>query len=140
MNKMERILNFIRDSDNGFIPKLSARVSIDAFVDKLIANGVVILDETDNEIDGIIAGYNNNINAYISYLFVKTDMRGLGKSKHLINEFIKCAKISGSQKIQLTVRKDSPAYHLYSKMGFKEVERFDYNDNQTSGYLMELVL
>lgn len=68
-------------------------------------------------------------------LYVLPSEQGKGTGKALINKVMKIAKELGGKTLELNVNRNNPAYHFYSKLGFKVYKtvdipyaRFELND------------
>ncbi len=75
-------------------------------------------------INGFIIDYGYCKEAEITNLEIKSNMRGRGYSKQLVDKFISYCKNKSADLISLRVEKDNEiAKHLYLKSGFEEDQK-----------------
>jgi ribosomal protein S18 acetylase RimI-like enzyme len=117
------INEFLKKSDNEFHPRLSSRVNIKDYSEKLCENAVLIIAKLNNQdIVGINAFYANDINsmkAYLSNINVLQEYQGIGIASNLIKKMITYLNHKGFKEISLEVYKDNlNAISLYKYFGF----------------------
>lgn len=96
------LANYLHDVDNDFEIPLSKKTDIDAYSIKILGNGVVFVSMENDNINGLLAGYCNDIengNAIISILSVKKSFRGRGISRLLVNSMIEICQQTKMKKI-----------------------------------------
>ena len=71
-------------------------------------------------------------------LYVLPSEQGKGTGKALIFEVMKIAKEIGGKILELNVNRNNPAYHFYSKLGFKVYKKVDipYQQFVLNDYIM----
>ncbi|MBO5539826.1 MAG: GNAT family N-acetyltransferase [Muribaculaceae bacterium] len=118
-----RLSYYLHQIDNDFGIPLSHKTELNAYASKLITKGIVIVSVENNEINGLLAGYNNDtVNgcAVISILSTRSDCRGRGISRLLVDKMIEICHMSSMKKI--IVDSINPiAVSLYQSCGFKIV-------------------
>lgn len=136
-------LKLLTKVDSDFLPTLSSRVDLDHYALKLLKVATVFGVYQQKKLVGAIAVYMNDLDsklAYCSFIATLSDYRGQGFSKQLIETVIIELKSKKFQRLELTVRADSPASNLYNKVGFKTVGEFKYEESAIKGLKMELQL
>ena len=124
------LIAFLKEVDQEFAVPLSARVSIESYVEKLFINGWIIGAIEQNKICGICGGYINDwITKYsfITCLVVSQNYRNKGIGKQLFMEFAKLSKNKGMDEIHLSTNKrNRSANILYQNLKMKKLsETFD---------------
>lgn len=118
------VIHYLCDED--FIPKLSSRVNIGNYCNKLLSKADIISLHLNEKLVGVLAIYLNDfINkvAFISSVCILKEYRGLGFSKILLEKAFDISKEKKFLKIKLEVGKNNlPAITLYKNFGFKESE------------------
>ncbi|MCI6360374.1 MAG: ATP-grasp domain-containing protein [Eubacterium coprostanoligenes] len=101
-------------------PTLNERnINIRSYANKLASNGVAFIALDNEKIVGIISGYVNCDNAYVSIFIVKEGYRGKSIGKHLLNYFQNKATQNDVQILKLEVRKiNTNAIGFYNHFGF----------------------
>ncbi|MEQ5729662.1 GNAT family N-acetyltransferase [Providencia alcalifaciens] len=143
LTDFNEVKNFIINSDHDFTPSLSSRVNLAEYTTKLINNSVLFSISKNEVILALVACYaNNHVEkiAYIPYIAVSKQYRGLGCSKLLLNYLIDYLINHEFRSVSLTVKKNSTAYNLYKKYGFMEKQEFIYSNTDILGCDMELTL
>lgn len=119
----QKIYNFIKKSDKDFPERLSDRVDLKEYSNKLFDSAVIITQINDDEIVGMFAGYANDESkkqAYVTFVSVDKEYRGHGIGQKLLSEFIIICKRKGFSKIMLhTSLENKNAISLYEKNGFE---------------------
>lgn len=114
------------ECDDDFEPKLSSRVDIRQYCQKLISNAVIVAIRNKKDVIGILAIYCNdttNKTAYISSVCVSKKFRGKGYSKILLDKAIELSSLKGFKRIKLEVGKNNiAAISLYNKFGFHKIK------------------
>lgn len=123
MNK-DKIYKFLLQIDDSFPEKLSDRVVLEDFAEK-ISNKAEVFTEIDNDqIVGMVAGYINDTETKVSYINivgVLEEYRGKGISQKLLKEFIDASREKDFEIIKLEVEKDNKsAIKIYKRLGFVE--------------------
>lgn len=94
-------------------------INIRSYANKLASNGVAFIALDNEKIVGIISGYVNCDNAYVSIFIVKEGYRGKSIGKHLLNYFQNKATQNDVQILKLEVRKiNTNAIGFYNHFGF----------------------
>ncbi len=117
---------FFAAVDGDFPVRLSERVNIGEWCEKLLSNGTVCAEAIDGELAAVVAGYANNHeekNGYIAVAAVKRNFRRRGLGAAAVSKFIKKAGDAGMETVYLYVHKSNgAAIRMYKGIGFKEVE------------------
>ena len=108
-------------------------VPMDEYVEKVQSNAVFVsLQDEKGIMKGLSISYMNRQErdfAYLTYIAVCKDARGMGGAKCLLLETIEVARQKGFGRFRLEVRKDNiVARHLYESLGFTYVGKTDYSD------------
>lgn len=94
----------------------------------------------DNKVNGYGSiSYENHI-SILHKIYISSAFRGIGLGKSFILFLENEAKILGSNKIQLYVKRDNPAKEFYENMGYiaiKEVDKAIGNGYFMNDFLME---
>jgi len=124
--ELEQLYDFIVKVDHEFPIPLSDKVNLKDYSLKLYNNGDFYAAISNNNIVGIIAGYNNDYQSkesYISLLALLKEYRGYGISKQLILTFIEASINKKMEKISAyTHQTNTIPINLYTKMGFINTE------------------
>ena len=72
---------------------------------------------------------------FLSKFYLSSEYRGNGIAKIMLRYLTQQASESGCQLIELTVNKYNPAYNIYLKLGFKNVESIQIDIG--NGYIMD---
>ncbi len=116
------LVGHLRECDVDISPRLSSRVNIDDYAQKLISHAVRFEAWTDSRLVGVLAAYCNDPERKISYITnvsVLKGMRGNGIADRLMMECVQNAKKYDFKKISLEVSAENyPAIKLYEKHGF----------------------
>jgi len=80
----------------------------------------------------------NNLVYKLEKLYVLPSEQGKGTGKALISEVMRIAKEIGGKILELNVNRNNPAYHFYSKLGFKVYKKVDipYQQFVLNDYIM----
>ncbi len=123
---LDELISIHIKCDDDFIPKLSSRVNIVEYCNKLFKKSKIISLHKGEMVVGILAIYCNDTfakEAYISSICLLKDFRGLGYSSILMEKAIKIAKEKNFKFIKLEVGKNNePAINLYKKFGYKKTD------------------
>ncbi|KPH65145.1 GNAT family N-acetyltransferase [Pseudoalteromonas porphyrae] len=136
-------IDFINEVDADFTPQLTSRVNITDYADKLFSNAILLKAHKDNTIAAIVACYANdtvNKRAYIPFLAVRKQYRGLGLANEILLKIIVILRERKFEVLSLTVKKNSAAFRLYEKLGFLLTAEFLYEGTLIEGCEMELKL
>jgi len=74
-------------------------------------------------------------------IYILSSQQGKGTGKFIINYIVAEIKKQHATALQLQVKRDNPAQHFYSKLGFKIIETADFdigNGYWMKDYIMEL--
>lgn len=122
MSLRNALIRLLEEVDAEFAPPLSQRLSIPAYVDKMIANAVILPLFECGELLAFVGMYCNDPTrrkAYISMVATSADGRGKGIASSLVNHAIAFAGRSGFDELSLEVyRSNTAALNLYRKLGF----------------------
>ena len=124
MLSKDSIQKFLSIIDEDFTPALSSKVLIGNFVDKIFDKAELIVEETDENIVGLVVLYCNdteNLQAYISLVGVLPECRGKGIAKKLMKQAVSLAKVNGMRTL-LIHSNNHIAISLYQSFGFEVVE------------------
>ena len=130
-NDKEAVLNFVKNEDNSFPIKLSSRVKLEDFVDKILEIGKVYAFKIEKKIIGLIAFYANDYisrKAYLTYICVNQAYRDNKLGLQLMNQMYKECKKSEMKSIFLSTNvKNIHAQKFYEKLGYVRCEKDDDN-------------
>jgi GNAT superfamily N-acetyltransferase len=117
-----RILEFLLSVDREFIPPLSQKVNVPDYARKLVETATSIF-LTVGEVDvGHAAYYSNDFRArtaFLTSISVKSEFRGRGLARHLLDDVIQRVINDGMEHLRLEVNpKNSGAVRFYRKHGF----------------------
>ncbi|HIX05720.1 MAG TPA: GNAT family N-acetyltransferase [Candidatus Fournierella pullicola] len=115
-----RVKNYFDVADDSFKPKLSSRLDVKAYVDKICNYASLIWCMYEGRDIGLCAFYANRPPmAFITSLSVLEEYQGYGLAKRLLEEMVERCTQNGFKKITLEVYKaNTRAQQLYLKMGF----------------------
>ena len=116
-----------------------APVPTEDYAEKVLVNAAFVsLQDENGVMKGLSIAYMNRKEkdfAYLTYIAICEDVRGMGGGKSLLLETIGVARKKGFDRFKLEVRMDNEvARHLYESIGFVYVDKTDYS------YYMELEL
>ena len=115
----------LRHCDAHFIPPLSARLRIDAYVAKLAAHAVRLEAWQRGDLVGLVAMYCNDLQgrtAFITSISVDREWARHGITQHLLGQCAQQARAAGMVRIALKVAaENNAALSLYRKLGYDEV-------------------
>lgn len=124
--------------DKDFIPRLSSKVDIDDYCQKLYQKADTLSLLHNNQVVGLVSLYTNNLEAriaYVSSVCLLKEFRGKGYARLLLSKALEYAKAKGMLSIQLEVGQDNiAAIGLYHSFGFKFIE------NRAATKILELHL
>ena len=116
------LLLFLQKVDSLFPINLSDKTDLNILAEKFISLGTVFYVYDNNDIVGLIAGYNNddvNHCAYISVLAVLPNYQGKGYASKLISDFTNDCINKNIKRIELFTHKSNEnAIKMYKKNGF----------------------
>ncbi|QOD69859.1 GNAT family N-acetyltransferase [Vibrio navarrensis] len=139
VKEIKELERFLHKVDEDFQPTLSSRVDIKNYAQKLICNAIVFKAYKASNTIGLVACYANDSskkNAYIPFIAVDRDFRGYGIGGILLNKLLFELKKNNFKNLSLTVRKNSDAFYLYKKIGFKIDYEFKYKNTDIVGVNM----
>lgn len=76
----------------------------------------------ENKDAGYMATQVRDETLFISKFYLNKNFRGLGLAKPMLQYIDTTAEKNHCKKLELTVNKDNPAYEIYLKLGFENVE------------------
>lgn len=116
--------------DKDFIPKLSERVALTAYSEKLVGHAERFEGWSNGELIGLLAAYANDPNsevAYISNVSVVSAWQGQRIAANLVERCISFLTKRGYNEIKLEVgAENTPALKLYKKWGFEASTRTEH--------------
>ena len=125
----EPIIELMRQVDGEFLPPLSSKVDLDAYVDKIIGNALIFQVLENASFAGFIAVYCNDPTfetAFITMVAVSQAARGKGLAASLVRAVIEHCRRAGYNKLALEAYKsNTAAIKLYEKLGFSVVHEGD---------------
>lgn len=109
-----------------FLPDpLSERLDVDAYAEKVIKHGTVLLAMAEQVSLALAVMYANDQDtkrAYMSLLAVRPEARGRGIARELVNACVEHARERGMMCIQLrTLESNAKAMRLYTRAGFEKI-------------------
>lgn len=124
---IRELYEYLIKFDNQFYSRLSLKVNIYNYSEKLIHKSIIIQSKINNEIIGLVAFYANDNSfscAYISLFCVLKGFEGYGIGTRLMNDCITFVKDRKFKEIKLEVDPENHnAISFYSKFGFQIEER-----------------
>jgi len=119
------ILNYLNENEAIFNPKLSLRLDIKAYSQKLHKYATHFCAYDNNRLIGLIACYFNdriNKSGFISSVSVIEEYHGLGITMDLLMLVINYGKLNNFNNIKLEVKSENiSATSIYKKIGFVEI-------------------
>jgi GNAT superfamily N-acetyltransferase len=120
-----QVEHHLRCCDAQFVPRLSLRVDLVAYAEKLVQRATGFEAWSEGELVGLVAAYFDNIEqrlAHITNVSVVDAWKGQGIAATLVQQCLDHAKRSGMHTISLEVSADNAAARrLYDKAGFQTV-------------------
>lgn len=117
-----QIAAHLTQCNDSFIPKLSARVDICAYADKLASKAVRFEAWSEDVLIGLVAAYCNDLEqrtAFITSVSVLPEWTGKGIASALLAQCIAHVRELRMRRLQLEVARDNqPAIKLYERHGF----------------------
>lgn len=117
-----QITNHFLLCDADFVPKLSERVEITNYANKIVDRAMRFEAWVDGMLVGLVAAYcndNEHLTAYITSVSVLKVWQGRGVASQLIQQCIGRVKLLGFKNIELEVDSvNVAAVRLYEKMNF----------------------
>ena len=127
------ISDFFKEHDNDYFEKLSDRVDIDEYSEKLLENSVQFTLRDKVDLIGLSPCYFNNIEekvGYISSLTIKNGFRGKKLGSKMIKQISLYAKNRGFSTVLVKIHFDNEISHrFYLKNGF-----FDFIKDQENNF------
>jgi len=111
----------LRHCDDDFIPRLSDRVNIDEYSQKIAGRAMRFEAWSDGSLVGLVAAYfdADGRSAYITTVSVDPTYRNRGVASRLLIQCVAHAQERGDSYVLLEVdRQNGPAMDLYKEMGF----------------------
>lgn len=124
-SQIEHVQDFIEEQDTAFKPKISTKVSIPVYVEKLYKHAQIITCQSSDRIIGLSAFYcqpEDNEYSFWSYLAVNNSYSGKGIAKRLISIMIDYCKKQKMKGIKTSTWKGNKAVNLYISFGFEITE------------------
>jgi len=116
------IAGHLKECNCQFVPKLSSRINIDQYANKIFEKAVRFEAINQGKIIGLVAIYCNDekkSSAYITSVSVKKDYQGMGIGSELLDAGIKYVKTLEFKSIELEVSSmNIKAINLYEKKNF----------------------
>lgn len=123
---------FLERMDSEFPQPLSSKCDLNEYAHKLVDDGCVEGAWSGGELVGILAGYANDVKAYMAYisvLVVTQEHRGQRISSELLERFVQNAREAGMRAIRVfTYHTNEAAHGLYVSHGFEEVAYDPHGD------------
>lgn len=123
------ILVHLERCDDAFVPRLSARVNLREYSQKIFEKAITFEAWTGDTLQGLIAVYSNergHKSIYITNVSVVGDFAGQGVASSLMVRCIKWAKKNAIGEVDLEVNSQNLlALKFYEKFGFDVVEKRD---------------
>lgn len=117
-----RIAEHLRLCDAQFAPRLSTRVDIGEYAQKIADRAVRFEAWSQGSLIGLVAAYADDVAhriAFITSVSVSTGWTGLGIGTRLMRDCIEYAKLNGMREVHLDVAAgQTAAVRLYEKCGF----------------------
>lgn len=108
--------------DADFVPRLSHRVEINCYAQKIASKAMRFEAWSGDTLVGLVAAYCNDQEKRIAYLTSVSVLRAWtnnGIAARLVGQCVEYAKTSGMRQISLEVASgNTPATSLYEKIGF----------------------
>lgn len=124
---MDSLLAFLEEINDDFTPKLSEKVCLKEYINKLRERANLIYKNKDNKIIGLVVLYCNDKQTNIGYVAlcgVLKKWRGKGFARDLMKQAIKKSRAAGMKKIG--IHSNNPiAINLYKDLGFKIIKNDD---------------
>jgi ribosomal protein S18 acetylase RimI-like enzyme len=121
-SSLHDVFQHLKVCDEAFIPRLSSRVNLDAYANKIINNADRYEAWQGDRLAGLIAAYCNaqdKRNAFITNVSVIPSCNGMGIANKLMSHCIQTLQQHSFKQIQLQVAEvNQPAIKLYQKFGF----------------------
>jgi len=130
----KRILSFLEKMDRSFSPKLSSKVNLTAYSQKISKFANVFFASLDNTDIGIAAFYVNSDTriAYITIIGVLPEYQRRGIGKELLDLVVDKAQENNMEYIKLEVDTvNISAIEFYRKNGFTPSISFEKNNNNS---------
>jgi ribosomal protein S18 acetylase RimI-like enzyme len=116
------ILNHLNNCDDNFIPKLSSKVNLQDYSNKIFDNAVRYEAWFNNDLIGLVAVYQNIIKQemFITNVSIENKYTGNGIANQLMNQLLILFNSQDFNKIKLEVEVNNKiAINLYTKYNFK---------------------
>ncbi len=133
---LKDVLDHLYACNESHTPKLSERVDLSAYAEKIVANTSVFEAWQSGRLIGLVAVYFNRVpNAYITNVSVIPECMGMGIANKLMEKCVTYARQNEFKTIELEViNGNTAAVKLYKKFGFDIVETTE------SSMLLELYI
>jgi len=89
----------------------------------------------DNQPAGYMAVEKRDRSLFISKFYLNANFRGRGIARNMLAKIDELAQKENCQQLELTVNKFNPAYDIYLKLGFENVEAIQIDIG--NGYIMD---
>lgn len=118
----EEIAAHLRRCDENFVPRLSGRLDIAAYADKIAGSAVTFEAWTDGRLVGLVAAYLNDPArqaGFVTNVSVEAPFMGRGVGAALLDACLARARTDGFERLTLEVDGDNRrAIRFYEKFGF----------------------
>ena len=123
----QEIYLHLKECNTNFIPPLDSKINLQEYSKKLFEKSVTFEAWEDSVLVGMIAAYMNDIenkSGFITNVTTLKEYKGKGIASELIKRCIDYTRKHNFKEILLEVSgKNTEAIHLYTKFGFKEIEK-----------------
>ena len=123
----EEISSFLKLNDNDFFEKLSDRVDIDEFSEKLHQKALHFTLYDNSRLVGFSSCYFNNMSeliGYISSLIIRSGYRHMGFGSFIVEKIKEYGKENGFKTIMVTIHINNKiSSNFYKKNGFEIFKR-----------------
>lgn len=128
------------ECDKDYLPRLSKRVDIDEYAQKLFASATRFEAWDDQQLVGLVAAYfptMSTSSVFVSNVSVLPEFRGKGLGERLLTACIRAARGDGYDSLTLEVdASNAPAIGLYTRLGFEAAG----NTEAASGEILHMAL
>lgn len=121
---LQKLTEFLKIVDRNFPVPLSAKVDLTEYAKKLIDRADLVAELSDTgQIQSLAAGYISSVDNNMAYLAVVAtlpEVRGQGKAKKAVREFMTRCRLKNRKGIHLyAVESNVSAVNLYKSLGFE---------------------
>jgi ribosomal protein S18 acetylase RimI-like enzyme len=123
----KEVYRHLQACDRDFIPPLSSRVDLHEYASKIVDKAISFEAWDGPVLVGMVNAYFNDLSsrvAFITNVSVLQSHTSIGIASALLEICLRHANMNGFATVKLEVSPaNSPAFHLYSKAGFRVVGR-----------------